>query len=459
MKAQRTRPSQVEQRAPLSVPSSSGTATGHRLATAGLNAEAIDRFFAMSPGLMSIAGFDGYFKLLNPAWEETLGYSVDELCATPCLDLVHPDERRQAADQALEIRGGSSVFRFTNRYRCKDGSYRWLACSATPCPAEGLIFGSAQDITESTRTVQGLQEALGRLQDSATSRDLLLHASTARNDTLIELGRFKDEVATMLVHDLTNPLSVILANYDYILRGFEGTPDRRLALQDSQTAVHRMLRLLANLVDATRFEDGTFRVSVSELDVLGLLQRLVEERRILAREQDVSIEVAPASKVTVTVDVDLLTRTLENVLDNALRHTPVGGRIELSLQERDGDFEIRVGNSGRAIALEARQAIFDKHGQVGSETARGRPGLGLYFCRLATEAQGGRIWVTETERLPTQFCIRLPRRGAAEPPEGGGRSGRRPCLTVGRELSTPGGGTPARDAQTGIPDTDLLPAR
>jgi PAS domain S-box-containing protein len=420
MKAHPTRLSRIERRRPHSMPPSASAAAAtasHRLGTARLNAEAIDRFFVMSPGLMSIAGFDGYFKLLNPAWEETLGYSVDELCATPYLDLVHPDERAQATDQAIEIRRGLSVFRFTHRYRCKDGSYRWLACSATPCPAERLIYGSAQDITETTRTVQRLHESLRHLEDSATSRELLLRASTARNHTLIELGRFKDEVAIMLVHDLNNPLAVVLANYDYILKGFEGTPDRRLALQDSQTAVRRMLRLLSNLVDATRIEDGTFRVSVSELDVFGLLQGLVEERRVLARGQDVSIVVVPSPQVTVTVDVDLVTRTLENVLDNALRHTPIGGRIEISLRELGGDFEIRVGNSGAAIALEARQAIFDKHGQVGSEIARGRPGMGLYFCRLATEAQGGRIWVTETEGLPTEFRIRLPRRVAAAIPK------------------------------------------
>ena len=414
MKAQAPRLSRIERRRPLSLPpsssSSAASAANHRLGAARLDAAAIDRFFALSPGMMSIAGFDGYFKLLNPAWEETLGYSVDELCATPCLDLVHPDERAQATDQANEIRGGHSVFRFTHRFRCKDGAYRWLACSETPCPAEGLIYGSARDITDSTRMVQGLVESLRRLEDAASSRELQLRASTARNHTLIELGRFKDELATMLVHDLNNPLSVVLANYDYILKGFEGTTDRRQALQDSQTAVHRMLRLLSNLVDATRLEDGTFRVSVSELDVLGLLQRLAEERRVLAREHDISIVVVPSSGVTATVDVDLLTRTLENVLDNALRHTPIGVRIEIRLLALGDDFEIRVGNSGAAIAIEARQAIFDKHGQVGSEIARRRPGLGLYFCRLATEGQGGRIWLTETEGLPTEFRIQLPRR-------------------------------------------------
>ena len=384
-------------------------ATNHQLGTAALKAEGVDRFFAISPGLMSVAGFDGYFKMLNPAWEKTLGYSVDELCAKPYLDLVHPDDRAKATDEAVEIRAGQTVFRFRNRYRCKDGSYRWLAWSATPSAAQGLIYGSARDVTNSVRMEEGLRESVSRLKQAGASRELLLRASAVRNDTLVELGRFKDELAAMLVHDLNNPLAVILANYDYILAGFEGSTDRRQALQDSQTAVHRMLRLLENLVDATRLEDGTFHVYVSEINLTDVLHSLIEERRVLARGRDISIALVADMGVTVTVDADLVTRTLENVLDNALRYTPAGGCIEIELRQSGRDVEIRVGNSGTAIPVEARQAIFDKHRQVNCDIARRNLGLGLFFCRLATEAQGGRIWVTETERFPTLFRIRLPR--------------------------------------------------
>jgi PAS domain S-box-containing protein len=233
----------------------------HHLGTAALKVDGVDRFFAISPGLLSVAGFDGYFKLLNPAWEEALGYSVDELCSRPYLDLVHPADREKATDEALEIIGGHTVFRFKNRYRCKDGSYRWLAWSATPSPANRLIYASARDVTKSVRMEQGLRKSNDRLKQVVKSREIKLRESSIKNDTLSELGRFKDEVAATIVHDLKSPLSVIVSNYDFIVEGFEGSPDCLEALQDSRNAGRRMLRLLANLIDVAHLEEGTLDVS------------------------------------------------------------------------------------------------------------------------------------------------------------------------------------------------------
>jgi|GEM_PF-234331 len=389
-------------------PKGSG-AINHHLGTDGLKAYGVDHFFAISPGLMSIAGFDGYFKMLNPAWEKTLGYSIDELCAKPFLELVHPDDREKATDEAFEIRGGQTVFHFKNRYRCKDGSYRWLAWSATPSPVEGLVYGAARDVTKSVAMEQGLRQSIERLKGLAESRELLLRDSTVKNDTLVKLGRFKDEATAMVVHDLKNPLAVVLSNYDYVLDGFEGPADCREALQDSQLAGRRMLRLLANLVDIARLEDGTLEVRLSQINLRQLLQPLVDQRRVLARQKQVDVALSGSPDIRMTADADLVTRTVENILDNALRYAPTGGTIELELRELGMEVEIRIGNSGPAIPIAARSAIFDKHGQAGVDIGRRNLGLGLHFARLAVEAHKGRIWVEETEKLPTVFGIRLPR--------------------------------------------------
>jgi diguanylate cyclase (GGDEF)-like protein/PAS domain S-box-containing protein len=383
-------------------------AANHQLGMAASRAEGVDRFFAICPGLMAVAGFDGYFKVLNPAWEKTLGYSVDELCSMPYLDFVHPDDQGKPTDEALDVQGGQTVFRFKNRYRCKDGSYRWLAWSVTPSPGQGLIYGAARDITKSVRMAQGLRDANSRLKQMVISRELLLHESSVKNDSLVELGRFKDEVAAMIIHDLKNPLSVILSNYDYILEGFDGPAESREALEESHAAGRRMLRLLANLVDVARLENGTLAVRPSELNLTRLFQSVIEQRRVLARARKIGMVLLPSPERTVVVDADLLTRAVENILDNALRYTEDGGRIEIELRDMGDEFEIRIGNSGPAIPLEARHTIFDKYGQAGAEVGRRNLGLGLYFCRLAIEAQGGRLWVGETETLPALFGIRLP---------------------------------------------------
>jgi signal transduction histidine kinase len=92
-----------------------------------------------------------------------------------------------------------------------------------------------------------------------------------------------------------------------------------------------------------------------------------------------------------------------------LRYTPEAGRIELELRDEGHGVEIRIGNTGERIAPEERTAIFDKHQRGNGLPSQTNLGLGLYFCRLATEAQGGTIGVEETDALPTVFAIRLPR--------------------------------------------------
>ena len=234
-----------------------------------------------------------------------------------------------------------------------------------------------------------------------------MQASETKNETLIELALFKDEATEMLVHDLKNPLAVIISNYEYILEGFDGPSDCRDALRDSQNAGLRMVRLMANLLDVKRFESGALKVRPRTMLLGDLLQPIIHQRRIIARARAVTIELTGAFSASLSVDDDLITRAVENILDNAIRYTPDGGRIEVDVTQDDLGIEVRLGNSGPPIPEDMREAIFEKNRQLG-ENGRMNLGLGLYFCRLAIEANGGLIWVEESEMLPVVFAIRLP---------------------------------------------------
>src|SRR5438105_11542921 len=124
-----------------------------------------DRFFRLSIDMLCVAGFDGYFKKLNPAWEKTLGYPVAELLARPWLDFVHPDDREATIAAGQRLAGGEELVSFDNRYVCRDGSYRWLRWSAAPFLHDRTIYAVARDITQTKVYEANLRDSEKRLRD------------------------------------------------------------------------------------------------------------------------------------------------------------------------------------------------------------------------------------------------------------------------------------------------------
>ncbi len=118
----------------------------------------LEQFFAVTPSLLCIAGLDGYFKRLNPLFSQVLGFSEDELMAEPFVSFVHPEDRL-ATDQAVEgLAAGKATSAFENRYRCKDGTYRWLSWNSVADLARGFIYAAARDITAVRQSKQALQQ-------------------------------------------------------------------------------------------------------------------------------------------------------------------------------------------------------------------------------------------------------------------------------------------------------------
>jgi PAS domain S-box-containing protein len=122
----------------------------------------LERVFTLSVDLLCIAGFDGYFKRVNPSFERTLGYTEDELLSRPFLELVHPDDRAHTVAAVDALGEGRELIEFENRYVCGDGSVRWLQWTARPVPEQGVMYGVARDVTERKRG-EAEQAALRRV--------------------------------------------------------------------------------------------------------------------------------------------------------------------------------------------------------------------------------------------------------------------------------------------------------
>ena len=123
-----------------------------------------DRFFAVAIDMLCVLDFNGFFKRLSRAWETTLGFTRAELMAAPFIDFVHPDDHERTLNQNRDVRAGGQAHFFENRYRCKDGSYKWLLWNASPDPAHGVIYAVARDMTERKRADEDRERLLLELQ-------------------------------------------------------------------------------------------------------------------------------------------------------------------------------------------------------------------------------------------------------------------------------------------------------
>jgi PAS domain S-box-containing protein len=134
-----------------------------------------NRLIDLSVDMFCIAGFDGYFKNLNPAWEKTLGFTVAELLGKPYVEFIHPDDRLVTVAEADGLEKGATTLSFENRYLCKDGSYRWLLWNAVSVPKQKLIYAVARDVTDSRRAEEvrrHLAAVVDSSEDAIISRNL-----------------------------------------------------------------------------------------------------------------------------------------------------------------------------------------------------------------------------------------------------------------------------------------------
>ncbi len=125
-----------------------------------------DRVFNLAVDMFCIAGFDGYFKYLNPAWERTLGWTTEELLTKPWIEFIHPDDKNNTEDIKTVIVDGQEVLEFENRYICKDGSVKWLSWKSQPFPDEHIMVGAARDVTMQKEQKRELEQSERHLKNA-----------------------------------------------------------------------------------------------------------------------------------------------------------------------------------------------------------------------------------------------------------------------------------------------------
>lgn len=248
------------------------------------------------------------------------------------------------------------------------------------------------------------------LRDQGAELRTLTATISQQRDDLLRTQLLKDALATFVVHDLKNPVNAIGLHAQLLLRDKSLSAAARQSVVQIRADIEHLVRMIMNLLDITKGEEGRLTPTIERVELAGLVEEVLRRLTVRAEVGAVTL-VGEVPALAVRADEDMFRRVLENLLENAIRHTPHGGRVTVAAAGAGDEVEVRVSDTGTGVPPELLESIFDKYVQVASgdhALTRGGRGLGLAFCKLAVEAMSGRIFV-ESSSQGAVFVVRVPR--------------------------------------------------
>lgn len=361
----------------------------------------LDSFFQLSLDLLCIAGVDGFFRRINPAFSSTLGYSEAELLSKPFIEFVHPDDVEKTLAEVALLAEGKKTVRFENRYCCKDGTYRWLSWTASPI--EGTIYAAAHDVT----ALKDQQEALRLASERAEA------ASQAKSQFLANMS-----------HEIRTPMNGIIGMTELTL-DTDLTEEQREFLTMVKDSADSLLTVLNDILDFSKIEAGRLDIAVEPFELRRWVDATVRLFRIRADQKGLALSCTMAPEVPEWAAGDPIRfrQVLVNLIGNAIKFTDAGEvSVRLDAGRAEGDaltLHVAVSDTGIGIPVDRQAEIFEAFTQADSSTTRryGGTGLGLAISAELTRLMGGRIWVESEPGKGSTFNFTLRLESVGAPPD------------------------------------------
>jgi PAS domain S-box-containing protein len=357
-----------------------------------------DRMFSLSIDMICIAGFDGYFIELNPAWSQTLGWSDNELLSKPYMDFVHPEDIQATIEAAQQLSDNNPVISFENRYQCKDGSYRWLAWNSLVLPNERVIFAIARDVSQQKETEKML-------------RDAKEQAETA--------NRAKSTFLANMSHELRTPLNAVIGFSQLMQRDSSLTPSQSENLSIINRSGEHLLALINDVLEMSKIEAGRAILNEVDFDLHHLLNDVYNMFRLRVEDKGLKLTINRSADVPryIHTDEGKLRQVLINLLNNSVKFTREGS-VTLHVDSLDYrsnaprlkiySISFEVEDTGVGIAAEELDNLFTPFVQTasGRESQQGT-GLGLAISQQFVHLMGGEVDVSSQINQGTKFSFHI----------------------------------------------------
>jgi PAS domain S-box-containing protein len=355
-----------------------------------------------APVLIWLADETKGYTWLNETWLQFTGRTLEQEIGFGWTENIHPDDLDKLLTTYAKAFEAREPFRAEYRIGRHDRYWRWLVQTAVPLfeSAEGFsgYVGSCVDITD-FRRAEGEKEEL-------------LRAERAARSDAERLSHLKDEFLATLSHELRTPLNAILGWSTLLKRVPVGSADHARGLETIERNARVQSQIIGDLLDMSRIISGKVQLDVQALNLLEVISAAVDAVRPSAEAKKLRLSVMLDAKVGRTRgDPNRLQQVFWNLLTNAVKFTPSGGRVDVVLERVNSHVEISVADTGIGVKPEFLPFVFDRFRQADASTTRrhGGLGLGLSIVKHLAELHGGSVRVKSAgENQGSTFVVALP---------------------------------------------------
>jgi PAS domain S-box-containing protein len=335
----------------------------------------------------------GHWTLLNPAWTEITGFSLDETLGRDFLNYVHPDDRERNYELFKPlIERKKEYCRHIVRYLTKDGSFRWMEVFARLMEDEhGAIAGTAGTLNDVTERIRAEHETALALQHER------------------ELNELKSRFITTMSHEFRTPLTAILSAAELLEQmGEMLTPDEHAEhFRQIQDSVSRMTSLLDDILFVGRSNEGSVRFQPESIELNNFFADVLREIRLADGGEHIILSNIQADSEFIA-DIKLLRQICINLLSNAVKYSPAGTAVFMDVELNEHSFILRVEDSGIGIPEEDQKHLFKNFQRASNVGTVQGTGLGLTIVKKAVDMHGGSIEFTSEPDAGTIFTVKLP---------------------------------------------------
>lgn len=347
---------------------------------------------------MAIIGTDKKVKKVSKCCNELLGWDEEELISSEWSKFIHEDDVLKALAYIRDSNIKNGIKGLELRFKCKDGSYRWIESNCRYIEESKVYILTARDITEKK---QIMEEKIAY-------------------EKAIELESIKSQFFSNISHEFKTPLNIILATMQVINKNIQNKSiistesdslDRYM--NSIKQNCYRLLRLVNNIIDISKIDYGFYDIQLGNYNIVSVVEDITMS--VLEYVNNRGIELVFDTEVEeeiIACDPDKIERIILNLLSNAIKYTEADGKISVNIYSDKENVYITVLDTGIGIPEEKINKIFERYEQIDNKLTRdfNGSGIGLSLVRSLVEMHEGRIWVESKVNEGSKFIISVPKK-------------------------------------------------